>query len=227
MALACLQACRGGAGAAGCPAMRPSRHPPPHAFHPSACLSHVSHPVPVAGVLHDRQPHPQGTVVWGSGAAPVPPRRRPCPASRAPALTQRPPMSARTSGPHTPQEGRWEDVSGETFLRRLLSMPLEETRWCAPAPRAGQRHGWAGRGADGRRPAARLAPPHLACPLLPCPSAGTFTGVTPCTRGRARWGWTLAPSRRCGRVGVVWVDGQTGIRPPARQHAARPNVGGP
>ena len=27
------------------------------------------------------------------------------------------------------QEGRWEDVSGETFLRRLLSMPLEETRW--------------------------------------------------------------------------------------------------
>lgn len=28
-----------------------------------------------------------------------------------------------------PTEGKWEDVSGETFLRRLLSMPLEETRW--------------------------------------------------------------------------------------------------
>lgn len=29
----------------------------------------------------------------------------------------------------TLQEGHWEDVSGETFLRRLMSMPLEETRW--------------------------------------------------------------------------------------------------
>lgn len=28
-----------------------------------------------------------------------------------------------------PQEGHWEDVCGDTFLRKLLSMPVEETRW--------------------------------------------------------------------------------------------------
>jgi hypothetical protein len=27
------------------------------------------------------------------------------------------------------QEGSWDDVSGENFLRKLLSMPIEETRW--------------------------------------------------------------------------------------------------
>jgi hypothetical protein len=36
-----------------------------------------------------------------------------------------------TCSPAVPavQEGSWEDVSGDTFLRKLLSMPLEETRW--------------------------------------------------------------------------------------------------
>ena len=28
-----------------------------------------------------------------------------------------------------PRDGNWDDVSGETFLRTLLSMPMEETRW--------------------------------------------------------------------------------------------------
>ena len=28
-----------------------------------------------------------------------------------------------------PRDGNWDDVSGETFLRELLSMPMEETRW--------------------------------------------------------------------------------------------------
>lgn len=28
-----------------------------------------------------------------------------------------------------PREGSWEDVSGDTFLRKLLSMPVEQTRW--------------------------------------------------------------------------------------------------
>lgn len=31
--------------------------------------------------------------------------------------------------PTRAQSGRWEDVSGETFLRRLMSMSYEETRW--------------------------------------------------------------------------------------------------
>jgi hypothetical protein len=28
-----------------------------------------------------------------------------------------------------PKDGNWDDVSGETFLRGLLSTPMEETRW--------------------------------------------------------------------------------------------------
>ncbi|PSC69414.1 hypothetical protein C2E20_7133 [Micractinium conductrix] len=28
-----------------------------------------------------------------------------------------------------PSKGSWEDVSGETFLRKLLAMPVEQTRW--------------------------------------------------------------------------------------------------
>lgn len=27
------------------------------------------------------------------------------------------------------QDGNWDDVSGETFLRELLSTPIEETNW--------------------------------------------------------------------------------------------------
>jgi hypothetical protein len=27
------------------------------------------------------------------------------------------------------QDGKWDDVSGETFLRRLLSLPVQGTRW--------------------------------------------------------------------------------------------------
>jgi len=28
-----------------------------------------------------------------------------------------------------PRDGNWDDVSGETFLRGLLAMPVEETNW--------------------------------------------------------------------------------------------------
>ncbi len=28
-----------------------------------------------------------------------------------------------------PKNGNWDDVSGETFLRKLLSMPIEEARF--------------------------------------------------------------------------------------------------
>jgi len=28
-----------------------------------------------------------------------------------------------------PREGNWDDISGETFLRTLLSMQIEETNW--------------------------------------------------------------------------------------------------
>jgi hypothetical protein len=28
-----------------------------------------------------------------------------------------------------PKNGNWDDVSGETFLRKLLSMPIEEARY--------------------------------------------------------------------------------------------------
>ena len=27
------------------------------------------------------------------------------------------------------QDGAWDDVSGETFLRKLLSMPIEAAKW--------------------------------------------------------------------------------------------------
>lgn len=27
------------------------------------------------------------------------------------------------------QDGSWDDVSGETFLRRLLAMPIQEAKW--------------------------------------------------------------------------------------------------
>lgn len=28
-----------------------------------------------------------------------------------------------------PKEGSWDDISGETFLRELLTTPIEETNW--------------------------------------------------------------------------------------------------
>lgn len=32
------------------------------------------------------------------------------------------------------QSGGWDDVSGETFLRNLLSMPLEHAKWTTVSP---------------------------------------------------------------------------------------------
>ena len=34
----------------------------------------------------------------------------------------------------TLQSGAWDDVSGETFLRNLLSMPLEHAKWTTVSP---------------------------------------------------------------------------------------------
>ena len=45
-----------------------------------------------------------------------------------------PPPPSRSPSPPLPQparrqDGSWDDVSGETFLRKLLALPISEARW--------------------------------------------------------------------------------------------------
>lgn len=91
----------------------------------------------MAGVLLDREPDPQGAqppsewhpyakahpavadTRWRGGT-----RLQLCCLLPAP-IDRLPPLC----GLLAVQEGSWDDVSGENFLRKLLSMPVEETRW--------------------------------------------------------------------------------------------------
>lgn len=125
-----------------CPTRDP-RHPPAshvqgHA-HPGALAAGEQ---PHAALLARRVPaaeqHPQGGAGPAWRRAPLPwPRSHTASRSRLPARTCRYASWAPKPAPHhsavacrcllpRPQDGNWSDVSGENFLRTLLTQPIEQ-----------------------------------------------------------------------------------------------------